>query len=278
MGLTCLIAALPISGALAKDGVSSPGLCISVGGADISIPPGKCKDQSGKDQASEPNHANGAQGAAGDNGKQAEKKAGKRSGAHDPSDSDARPLPLPASARPIFGRAVAAAAVSGEVLVRRPGARRFIVLTAASRLPNGSIVDASAGVVQLTSVRKPGGSTQTAAFSGTTFTVAQASVSSGVTELKMRGRPSGCRPSTRRAFAVAARSTGRRLWGNGHGRFRTRGRYGAATVRGTAWLTEDRCEGTLVRVRRGRVAVRDLVRGGTTLVGAGHSRLVRAPR
>ena len=65
-------------------------------------------------------------------------------------------------------------------------------------------------------------------------------------------------------LAVAAkipRSSGnRRLWGNGRGRFRTRGRYGAATVRGTKWLTDDRCDGTLVRVKRGKVAVKDLQR------------------
>jgi hypothetical protein len=31
-------------------------------------------------------------------------------------------------------------------------------------------------------------------------------------------------------------------------------------VRGTKWLTRDRCDGTLVRVVRGKVAVDDLVR------------------
>jgi hypothetical protein len=51
----------------------------------------------------------------------------------------------------------------------------------------------------------------------------------------------------------------RRLWGSGRGRFRTRGRYGAATVRGTKWLTLDRCDGTNVRVVRGKVSVQDLV-------------------
>ena len=54
----------------------------------------------------------------------------------------------------------------------------------------------------------------------------------------------------------------RRLWGDGKGRFRTRGRRAAATVRGTKWLTEDRCDRTKITVRRGRVAVRDLVKRG----------------
>ena len=34
----------------------------------------------------------------------------------------------------------------------------------------------------------------------------------------------------------------RKLWGSGKGRFRTRGRYAAATVRGTTWLMEDFCD------------------------------------
>jgi hypothetical protein len=49
----------------------------------------------------------------------------------------------------------------------------------------------------------------------------------------------------------------RRLWGDGYGRFRTAGRYSAATVRGTRWLVEDRCDGTVTRVKRGQVAVED---------------------
>ena len=69
----------------------------------------------------------------------------------------------------------------------------------------------------------------------------------------------------------------RRLWGDGSGSFRSRGRFGAATVRGTVWLTEDYCNGTLVRVQRGTVAVRDLVRNRTVTVTAGKSYFVEAP-
>jgi hypothetical protein len=70
----------------------------------------------------------------------------------------------------------------------------------------------------------------------------------------------------------------RRLWGDGKGRFRRRGRYSAATVRGTLWLTEDRCDGTLTRVRRGRVSVLDFARRRTVVVGQGRSYLAKAPR
>jgi hypothetical protein len=70
----------------------------------------------------------------------------------------------------------------------------------------------------------------------------------------------------------------RRLWGNARGRFSTRGRFATAAVRGTVWLTEDRCDGTLIRVRTGRVVVRDLVLRRNVTVRAGRSYLARARR
>jgi hypothetical protein len=49
-------------------------------------------------------------------------------------------------------------------------------------------------------------------------------------------------------------------------------------VRGTIWLTEDRCDGTLTRVKRGVVAVQDFGTRKTKLVRAGKSYLARAKR
>ena len=69
-----------------------------------------------------------------------------------------------------------------------------------------------------------------------------------------------------------------KLWGNGKGKFRSNGTYSSATVRGTVWLTQDECDGTLTRVRRGRVSVRDFMRKKTVTVKAGHSYLARAKR
>jgi hypothetical protein len=71
--------------------------------------------------------------------------------------------------------------------------------------------------------------------------------------------------------ALAARHPRRHVWGSGKGSFGTSGTSASATVRGTTWLTEDDCEGTLIRVARGTVAVRDLVRKKTIIVTAPHS-------
>jgi hypothetical protein len=49
-------------------------------------------------------------------------------------------------------------------------------------------------------------------------------------------------------------------------------------VRGTRWLTEDRCGGTFTRVTNGAVVVRDTVRRRSVVVRAGNHYLARRPR
>jgi hypothetical protein len=91
-----------------------------------------------------------------------------------------------------------------------------------------------------------------------------------------------CTERQRRARTVptpdATRGTRRfrRLLANGSGRFRTRGHFAAGTVRGTRWGTQDFCHGTLLVVREGRLAVRDLVRGRTVELSAPQSYFARA--
>jgi hypothetical protein len=96
---------------------------------------------------------------------------------------------------------------------------------------------------------------------------------------------SQCAPlkGARAAVAAAKKKKGPKsvlgkLWGNGKGKFRTSGKYSSATVRGTIWLVEDRCDGTLTKVSRGTVSVRDIKRRKTVIVKAGHSYLARAQR
>jgi hypothetical protein len=97
-----------------------------------------------------------------------------------------------------------------------------------------------------------------------------------ITELRLtRGNFAACpRRKTRSASQTAPTATVRQVWGNAKGRFRTRGRYSVATVRGTNWLTADRCDGTLTRVRQGVVQVTDPP-GKLVTVRAGRSYLAR---
>ena len=69
----------------------------------------------------------------------------------------------------------------------------------------------------------------------------------------------------------------RRLFGDAKGSFRTSGRNAAATVRGTRWGVQDRCDGTLVAVQRGRVEVRDKVKRKTIILRAGQARTSPGP-
>jgi len=144
----------------------------------------------------------------------------------------------------------------------------------------GSLIDASRGVIRLTTAIDRQGHLQSATVWGDAFVIAQTSARHGMTTMTLAG-PGGCHVHARRAsVAAASRRTAsmppRTLWGkDNHGRFSTRGQNSVATVRGTYWGTQDRCDGTLTIVRKGAVSVRDLHRQRTVVVSAGHSYLAR---
>jgi hypothetical protein len=160
----------------------------------------------------------------------------------------------------------------------------FIPLEQAREIPVGSFLNTRRGTVRLTSARDTAGRTQTGTFGRGLFQVLQSRNrrAKGLTELRLKGSIfNRCRTATRGRSASAAqlsRRTIRRLRSNANGRFRTRGRHSAATVRGTVWITADRCDGTLTTVKRGKVAVRDFRRKRTITVRRGKSYLARAPQ
>jgi len=177
---------------------------------------------------------------------------------------------------PELGEEVVVAPAAGTVRVKAPGADGYATLTAGDAIPVGSRLDTRKGAVALTSAL-PGGKVQTGTFRGGLFDVRQSATGDGMTDLHLRGRLERC--GSARALASAAakkKKSGRRLWGSDkNGKFRTHGRDSVATVRGTRWLTEDRCTGTLTRVYEGAVSVRDTRRGKTVVVRAGGRYLAR---
>src|SRR6202008_4139463 len=110
-------------------------------------------------------------------------------------------------------------------------------------------------------------------FFGGIFRIGQGKGARPLTTLTLV-EPLSC-PRAGRAVA-AAKKKQRRLWGDGSGRFRTKGKHSAATVVGTRWLVEDRCRSTLTRVVRGRVSVRDFIKKKTVIVRAGKRYTARA--
>jgi hypothetical protein len=196
---------------------------------------------------------------------------------------------------PEVGEEVNVDVTSGRVLVAtRSGAARgsarasqkglrFVPLEQARQIPTGSFLDTRRGTIEMVSATGSGARTQSGKFSGGLFQVLQSRArrARGLTELRLKGSGfSRCRTGRRGRAGAAqvSRRTIRRVRSNARGRFSTRGRHSAATVRGTVWLTADRCDGTLTTVKRGRVAVRDFRRKKTIIVRAGKSYLARAPR
>ncbi|HKE79505.1 MAG TPA: Ig-like domain-containing protein [Solirubrobacteraceae bacterium] len=207
--------------------------------------------------------------------------------------------PLP----PVPGKSVVAKVASGTVFVKYPPgyvpravapAKGFVPFKGAANVPVGTQLDTKHGRVTLTSAADTGGKkTQAADFYQGVFQIKQSLPKKKsskpvalITDLVMKGQipRSECAPLKRaRAASVDAKkkkrgpkSTLGKLWGNGKGKFRTTGKYSSATVRGTIWLVQDRCDGTLTRVSRGTVSVRDFKRKKTVTVEARHSYLASA--
>jgi hypothetical protein len=189
---------------------------------------------------------------------------------------------------PVPGKSVVVGVVSGQVFVTSAAGKRTR-LTGSSTIPVGAQVDTRKGRVRLTSAATgAGATTQTADFYQGAFKVKQAlptrnrATAALTTDIVLAGELARSQCATgggARATAVDKKKGPHavlgKLWGNGKGKFRTNGKYSAATVRGTIWLTQDRCDGTLTTVKRGTVSVRDLKRKRTVTVKAGHSYLAR---
>jgi hypothetical protein len=206
--------------------------------------------------------------------------------------AQSRPRTVDDLPAPSFAKSVNVQELSGQVFVGvrgvaagAEGARAsqkgvtFVPLSEARQIPIGSFLDTRRGKLRLQSARERRGTRQNGDFSQGLFQVLQSRRSRGLTDVVLKGASfASCRRPGRGKRASAAQSIRRRLRANARGRFRTRGRHSAATVRGTVWSMQDRCNGTLTRVTRGRVAVRDFRRRKTILLRAGKSYLARAPR
>ena len=187
--------------------------------------------------------------------------------------------PAPETKDPEFGETVVAEP-EGKVRVKTPGGE-WVTMDPLAEMPVGTTFDTRNGAVSVTTAGCRG-HRQTGRFGGGLFQLRQPRKACGRVDVYLRGgRFSSC-PRVRtnrraRSGGVASASRARKvrkLWGRDRGgRFRTHGRHSQATVRGTRWLTVDRCDGTLTRVTKGAVSVRDYRRHRTVLVRAGHSYL-----
>jgi hypothetical protein len=170
-------------------------------------------------------------------------------------------LPAAATGKVKLGSTFTVRPISGTVKVKRLGAKSYRRLAARATIKMGSSIDATNGTVKIVTARNAKGATQAGTFYDGAFVVIQARAARAVTELKLiKGDFSKCQAaSAARAWSAAAGRPVRKLWGKAHGRFRTKGRYNAATVRGTTWLTEDYCDTSRVESREGTVTATAVV-------------------
>ena len=138
-------------------------------------------------------------------------------------------------------------------------------------IPFGAKVDVTKGAVTLSPIdgtlTASGGADITAQF----VLVRAKAAGKPIVELQLTGGDfNACAKRVVQASGKTAKTV-RRLWAKGNGKFRTRGQYASALIRGTDWLTADRCDGTLVQVREGVVTAFDLVLKKTVVVNAGQS-------
>ena len=192
--------------------------------------------------------------------------------------SDLAPCETDVAQTPQPGVIVGVSKVSGMVLIKKKGTNQFVELTGQTEIPVGSEVDTTQGTIRLVS-GLGGGRTNSSDFYNGLFKILQSRARNAFMILQLEGgnfRACGSRALST-LDARAKRKPVRRLWGNGKGRFTTKGRYSSATVRGTKWLVQDQCNGTLTVVKRGVVQVRDFRKHKTINVRAGRSYLAAAP-
>ena len=168
---------------------------------------------------------------------------------------------------PEAGESVNVLPKSGTVKIKVRGSSRFVELEKGQQIPVGSTIDTTKGSVTLVAA---GG--QQADFYDGIFRISQGKGAKPLTTLTLVEKLT-C-PKAGKAI-VAAKKKKRRLWGDGNGKFRTKGKHSAATVVGTKWLVEDKCTSTTTRVARGRVSVRDFIKEKTVIVRAGKKYVAR---
>ena len=147
----------------------------------------------------------------------------------------------------------------------------------------GSTIDVTRGTLKLTAagvgnVLTSGDGVDVARFKLNKITETVKKKKRLTAELALSGGSfDGCSAGSAHAAGGPAGKVVRSLWSQGKGRFRTKGKYASASIRGTKWQTTDQCDGTLTTVTEGSVVVRDFRLKKNVVVQTGGSYLAKAP-
>ncbi|HEY6653007.1 MAG TPA: hypothetical protein VI028_02670 [Solirubrobacterales bacterium] len=175
----------------------------------------------------------------------------------------------------------------GTVTIKQPGQSGFTPLDGLQKIPVNSVLDTRGGTVNLTAATgNLGDTTEDNSVnlwdglirleqSGDTNAVTTARLVEKLRCGKRKGRQAKATKSSG-PVATTSRKSRRRVWGSGHGNYKTGGSGGTGSVRGTTWLTKDTCRGTFFKVTDGiGISVFDFDLGQTFDLGPGQSYFAR---
>jgi hypothetical protein len=188
---------------------------------------------------------------------------------------------------PEHGISFLAQPTAGTVTIKEPGASGYAPLIGEEKIPMGSVVDTRGGRVKVTAaVGALGDTTEDNSMSlwdglirieqpGDTNAAATAKLVEKLRCGKKKGRQAKAGKSSG-AVAIKSGKRRRRVWGRGHGNYKTQGSGGTGSVRGTTWLTKDTCRGTFFKVTDGiGISVFDFDLGQRFDLGPGQSYFAR---
>ena len=163
-----------------------------------------------------------------------------------------------------------------------PNSATFVSLKGVASVPVGSTIDTRGGRIAITAAARRGSgkgiATSRASVAAAIFKILQQRRSQSravATQFAVKTPPGlarACRPGAVRPLKGIVRT----LSGSGSGLLVTRGAASDTSVRSATWLLQDRCDGTLTEVGRGRASVRDRRLRRTIPVAAGQSYLAKA--
>jgi hypothetical protein len=192
----------------------------------------------------------------------------------------------PPPAPPALGSSFNITPVSGLVLIQQHGT--FVPLTQVRSIRPGAVINTLKGTLKLITATGQKHKTQTGTFGGAVFKVTQIGHGKhrGLTTIALaeggfKGAPSYATCKVAHGQQASAAAVSKKVLQllhstDHHGSFRTKGKYSAATVRGTVWTMADRCDGTLTHVVKDSVVVNDFVRRISVVLHAGQSYLALA--
>jgi hypothetical protein len=100
----------------------------------------------------------------------------------------------------------------------------------------------------------------------------------GRTILTLEGGDFSVCTAPRRTSASDPKQVVRQLWGQAKGSFTTKAKYSSATIRGTTWGVQDRCDGTFTTAVDDFVDVVDFSLNKTLTLAPGQTYLAKPPR